>query len=228
MKQIRKRLTYANVMSSIAVFLLLGGATALAAKTVLPKKSVGTTQLKNNSVTAAKIAKNAVTAAKIQDGAVDGAKVKAGSLTGANIDLKTLGTVPSAARTSQIANIFYAANQGDPPQTILSLAGLTLEASCGGDNQITATTSVPHSVIGVVTAQDGDYLGNIDFTVGETFDFDEGHDFDPAEMYTAQYTRPDGVNVAIMLHDVDSANGPVFLETPQQHECLVAGIAFTN
>ena len=31
MKQIRKRLTYANVMSSIAVFLVLGGATAFAA-----------------------------------------------------------------------------------------------------------------------------------------------------------------------------------------------------
>jgi hypothetical protein len=31
MKSVRKRLTYANVMSSIAVFLVLGGATALAA-----------------------------------------------------------------------------------------------------------------------------------------------------------------------------------------------------
>ena len=31
MKPIRKRLTYANVMSSIAVFLVLGGATAFAA-----------------------------------------------------------------------------------------------------------------------------------------------------------------------------------------------------
>lgn len=44
MKLIRKRLTYANVMSSIAVFLVLGGATALAAG--LAKNSVGTKQLK--------------------------------------------------------------------------------------------------------------------------------------------------------------------------------------
>lgn len=85
MKQIRKRLTYANVMSSIAVFLVLGGATAIAAG--LAKNSVGTKQLKKNAVTAAKIKKNAVRTAKIRNRAVTGAK----------IDLATLGTVPSAA-----------------------------------------------------------------------------------------------------------------------------------
>jgi hypothetical protein len=53
-KQIRKRLTYANVMSSIAVFLVLGGATAIAANQ-LGKNSVGSKQLKKNAVTAAKI-----------------------------------------------------------------------------------------------------------------------------------------------------------------------------
>jgi hypothetical protein len=71
-KQIRKRLTYANVMSSIAVFLVLGGATAIAAG--LAKNSVGTKQLK----------KNAVTTKKIKNGAVTGAKVKAGSLKASN------------------------------------------------------------------------------------------------------------------------------------------------
>jgi len=69
----KKRLTYANVMSSIAVFLVLGGATAIAAGQ-LGKNSVGSKQLK----------KNAVTAAKIKNGAVTGAKVKAGSLTASN------------------------------------------------------------------------------------------------------------------------------------------------
>lgn len=51
--QIRKRLTYANVMSSIAVFLVLGGAAFAAVK--LPKNSVGTKQLKNNAVTSVKV-----------------------------------------------------------------------------------------------------------------------------------------------------------------------------
>jgi hypothetical protein len=90
-KQIRKRLTYANVMSSIAVFLVLGGATALAAG--LAKNSVGSKQLKKNAVTAAKIKKNAVTTAKIKKDAVTGAKVKE----------ETLGTVPSANVSNGLA-----------------------------------------------------------------------------------------------------------------------------
>ena len=64
MKQIRQRLTYANVMSSIAVFFILGGATAFAA-TQLGKNTVGSKQLKANSVTAGKIKNGAVTPSKI-------------------------------------------------------------------------------------------------------------------------------------------------------------------
>jgi hypothetical protein len=55
-KQIRKRLTYANVMSSIAVFFVLGGATAFAASQ-LEKESVGTPQLQKEAVNLAKIKK---------------------------------------------------------------------------------------------------------------------------------------------------------------------------
>ncbi len=49
MKSVRKRLTYANVMSSIAVFLVLAGGTAFAASQ-LGKESVGTKQLKKEAV----------------------------------------------------------------------------------------------------------------------------------------------------------------------------------
>jgi hypothetical protein len=93
LKQIRKRLTYANVMSSIAVFLVVGGATAFAAGH-LGKNTVGTKQLKTN----------AVTTAKIKNGAVTGAKVKAGSLSGSALNLSTLGTVPSATNAANAAN----------------------------------------------------------------------------------------------------------------------------
>ena len=79
MKAIRKRLTYANVMSSIAVFLLLGGATAIAANE-LGKNSVGKKQLKNNAVTTAKIKKNAVTSPKIKKSAVSTSKIKNGGV----------------------------------------------------------------------------------------------------------------------------------------------------
>lgn len=111
MNQIRKRLTYANVMSSIAVFLVLGGATAFAASQ-LGKNSVGTKQLKKNAVTAAKIKKNAVTAAKIRrnavtnakigDNAVTTAKIADGAVSGAKVNAATLGTVPNSVATEEV------------------------------------------------------------------------------------------------------------------------------
>lgn len=111
MQQIRKRFTYANVMSSIAVFLVLGGATAFAASQ-LGKNSVGSKQLKKNAVTAAKIKKNAITGAKIKNGAVTGGKVKDGSLTGTDINVATLGTVPSAASANSLVGFTKVTGHG--------------------------------------------------------------------------------------------------------------------
>ncbi len=54
MKRVRMRLTYANVMSSIAVFLVVAGGTAFAASQ-LEKESVGTKQLKKEAVSLTKI-----------------------------------------------------------------------------------------------------------------------------------------------------------------------------
>jgi hypothetical protein len=93
-RQIRKRLTYANVTATIALFMALGGATAIAANQ-LPRNSVGPRQLQPNAVRtgyldknavrtgkiafeavrAGKIAKNAVVTNRLRDGAVTGAKL---------------------------------------------------------------------------------------------------------------------------------------------------------
>ena len=89
------RLTYANVVSTLCLFLLLGGGAYAATK--LPKNSVGTGQLKKNAVT--------------------GAKVKNGSLTGADVRVATLGQVPSAAHASSADSAARAdaATRADPP-----------------------------------------------------------------------------------------------------------------
>lgn len=90
MKQIRKRLTYANVMSSLAVFLVLGGASAMAAN------KIGTSQLKAGAVKTGKLAKNAVKASKLAKNAVTTAKIRNDAVTGAKVNEATLATVPSA------------------------------------------------------------------------------------------------------------------------------------
>ncbi len=84
MEQNRKRLTYGNVMSTIFIFLLLAGGTAVAAKQ-LGKKTVGPKQLKTNAVTTPKIKKGAVTKVKIADGAIDGTKIADGSVGAADL-----------------------------------------------------------------------------------------------------------------------------------------------
>jgi hypothetical protein len=106
-KRLRGKLTYANVVSSLCLFLLLGGGAAVAAG--LGKNSVGTKQLKKNSVTTVKVKNGAITEAKIAKSAVTASKIADGSLTGAQIDTSTLGTVPSAhtagtASTAGVAN----------------------------------------------------------------------------------------------------------------------------
>jgi hypothetical protein len=91
--RIRSRLTYANVMATIAVFLALGGVTVAA----LPKKSVGTKQLKNKSVSTKKLKNKAVTSKKLGNKAVRTGKIAGSAVTSSKI-------AANAVDTEDIAN----------------------------------------------------------------------------------------------------------------------------
>jgi hypothetical protein len=166
MNRIAKRLTYANVISTIALFLVLGGASALAA-TQLAKSSVGSKQLKNG----------AVTTAKIRDGAVTGAKIRDGSLSGAKLDLGSLGQVPSAATATSAAHatsadnastvggqavqkISWVAPKGTPATTIFSGVGLAISGTCSaaGEIFVTATTTAPDAEIQIFGNEGGSFF----------------------------------------------------------------------
>ncbi len=86
----RPKLSFANVVSVLALFVALGGS---AYAFHLGKNSVGSKQIK----------KNAVTTAKVKNEAITGAKIKKGTLTGKQINASTLGTVPTAL-TATTAN----------------------------------------------------------------------------------------------------------------------------
>lgn len=79
MKPLSKHLTFANVMSCIALFVALSGA-AYAAKTTIGRKAVKTQNLANNSVTALKLRNASVTTTKIANGAVTGPKIGPGAV----------------------------------------------------------------------------------------------------------------------------------------------------
>jgi hypothetical protein len=61
----RPRLSYANVVASLALFISLGGGAY--ALTRVPPGSVGTKQLRNHAVTAKKVARNSLTGVQIKE-----------------------------------------------------------------------------------------------------------------------------------------------------------------
>jgi hypothetical protein len=93
MRKLRQHATYANVMSTIAVFMALGGV-GWAATTLAPN-SVGTRHLKNK----------AVTSPKIKSKAVGGTHIKADTINGAHVKEAQLGTVPSATNAAKLGNL---------------------------------------------------------------------------------------------------------------------------
>jgi hypothetical protein len=110
-KRIRKRLTYANVMSSIAVFLVLGGASAYAVKKVgsneiqgnsittgkIKKEAVVRGKIKKAAIDSSRLAESAVTTSKIANSAVTTAKIADDAVTGDKVKESTLSEVPKAA-----------------------------------------------------------------------------------------------------------------------------------
>jgi hypothetical protein len=79
MRLLRPRLTYANVIATLALFLVLSGGVVWAAG------KVGSKRLKKNAVTTAKIKRSAVTSAKLKNNAVITPKLKGGAVSTAKL-----------------------------------------------------------------------------------------------------------------------------------------------
>jgi hypothetical protein len=148
MNEKSSRLSYANVMSSIAVFLVLGGGTAFAA-TKLAANSVGPKQLKRNAVT--------------------GAKVRNRSLTGADIKPGTLGAVPSASSAaSLVGQTSFSIRLGfGQAQTIATNGAVSFAAECLQEG----TTFQIVRIVAATTADEAVMAGDDNFEATEPIDF---------------------------------------------------------
>jgi hypothetical protein len=184
LKQIRKRLTYANVMSSLAVFLLLGGATAFAASKIGPNQlkanSVKTGKIVKEAVTTGKLKKNAVTEGKLADGAVTTRKIANDAVTGEKANESTFGKVPSAGNADTVngqsqTKIFKVLSPGQSDVTVATIAGFTLKATCEVGN-IDVTLTAPNNVGTVLTAEGN---GNSE---GPIFEYDSRNPGETAEV----------------------------------------------
>jgi len=155
MTNIRKKLSYANVMASVAVFAALGGgafaATQKAAKDTvvsssikngkvkssdlkdggvgigdLAADSVGAAALRDGEVGSAELANGGVSGEDVADDGLTGADLAGDSVTGGDVDEGTLGTVPDASQLGGVTPEQYLSYGSVMP------SGITIRGVWGG------------------------------------------------------------------------------------------------
>ncbi len=124
--RVRARLTYANVMSTLAAFAALATGGAWAAATI------GTSDIKDGAVTARKLHADAVVRSKIADGAVNGAKVADDSLGGT--DINEAGLDPSVLQR----RISQSCASGHAIRAVAATGAVTCQAVGGSGSGVTA------------------------------------------------------------------------------------------
>jgi hypothetical protein len=132
MKRFRPRLTYANVIASLALFVALGGSAVAAG---LAKNSVGPNQLKKGAVTASKIGKKAVTNGKIAPKAVTAGKLGPNAVLPGNLGAGIISTdkiAASAVTAEKIKNNVVTTNK----ITNAAVTSQKLAASAVGTNNL--------------------------------------------------------------------------------------------
>jgi hypothetical protein len=221
LKFARKRLTYANVMSSIAVFLVLGGGAAYAAK------KIGSNQLKANSVTTAKIKKNAVT----------GAKVKNKSLTGSDINLAKLGTVPNASNVETVKTFSAGANDNELV-SLVKASNFELMGICDPNDDFdppgvqfedigTAFVIYNRSDVPAYADSEDDEDDNLTLNQGVVFNYDDNGDGGEAMSTDGHFlAAPSWANEQADINDIEEPEATD--KYPFSTECHFAGSALVG
>jgi hypothetical protein len=266
MRKVLKRLPSPSMTVAFVALLAALTGTAVA----LPGSNTVTSgDIKNSQVKTQDIRNSTIRGKDVRNSTIRGADVGANSLTGSDINEATLGTVPSAstansANSANTANsagtagnvagvtprrILYRGATGSPAQTILSLNGLVLTATCtGGDLQVVVTTTVDDAAYSAI-AQSDDVSNNNDSHGGDVpdtpdsnendvsaasddsnFDVGDSDDIVPATAIGAEETDDEGSG---SLTYVRQDGGIVTLQWIAQEgagttDCLFAGHAFSS
>jgi hypothetical protein len=138
MFNIRKRLTFANLVASIALFVALGGVSVAA--TVAARNSVVSSSIKNGQVKTADIAQNAITTGRIRAGAVGATDVNAALRTDLD-DAATVGGLTAAQIVAAAGGQYLEARQapgGVNIETLTEQDLVTLNLPAAGKYLISA------------------------------------------------------------------------------------------
>jgi hypothetical protein len=190
MRAVMKRLSYANVVATMALFLALSGGVVWAAG------KVGSKSLKANAVTAGKIKRNAVTSAKIRDNAVTATKIKGGA-----VDFTKLATGTSLIASAASAAV--AANSATPVNVPLS--GAVTFTPVAGTADFLSVEARGNSLARVDPAKPCEPQ-IVPFVNGSRWEFSEGT-LSP-RAFTPTAAQPTG------LVPATGATGPIGLASP--------------
>jgi hypothetical protein len=140
LRKLRPRLTYANVVSTLALALAVGGGTAYAAS------KIGTSNIRYHAVTGSKVANNAITASKVKNSALSGSDIRDNSLRGADIRNGTLEAVDFAA--GQLPK----GDKGDPATSIFGV--VTAAGTLANGKNVTSLSSTDSGAYTATIGQD--------------------------------------------------------------------------
>ena len=204
-----------------------------------------------NKVDKNDIKKGAVGKKQLKKNSVNGGKIKNNRVKGADVDESSLGQVPSAASATTATTATNAANAGavngasfqrfnyqtgadTAPVQLLSVAGLTLTATCdGGALTINATTNVVDSSLRGYGVHHGTedppvFTNNVEHeSANGAFQPGEAVDIVPVETndtrgYLAYYNDNGSVHVEYTADD--NGGGP----NGQKFECVAVGTALVG
>src|SRR5829696_611201 len=179
MQWIRSHLSFANLVSLMALFVALGGTTYAAV--TLPKNSVGQKQIKKRAVRGKHINRNAVSASKIQANAISGTKIADGTVFSADLGDNSVGSSElgdnsvgsselgdNAVGSSEIANDAVGSDEvtdgslteGDLAPGLLDI-GVTVQftqsdADLGNGAEVSIDAQCPPDEIGIAGGVRGD------------------------------------------------------------------------
>jgi hypothetical protein len=142
--RLRRHITYANVVATLALVIALGGGAVYAAS------KIGAQGIRKNAIRSYHIRNKQVKRQDIAGGSINSRKVSNDSLTGKDIKEASLGLVPSsqdAHTVNGISERVVRASLANPTAStqVLAQGGLTVLMSCGASS---ATIDVHGSVPG--------------------------------------------------------------------------------
>jgi hypothetical protein len=177
MRRLRRHVTYANVVSTLALVLALSGGAVYAAGKIggkqIRKGAIHSFQIKNRQVRRQDIAGGSINSRKVSNASLTGKDIKDDSLTGHDIDEGSLGLVPLAQDTRTLNGAtmrMLRASQpsGATPSQVLSQAGLTVSLSCPGGTATIQVRGAASGDFGTVFDSDSGGVQQFDFATPQT------------------------------------------------------------